>query len=598
MRRLEIIIQNLINVIQIAWEEDKWLLLGYFLTSLFGAALLFASFFAFRLLVDQVTINLGRSPPAILIIIIITYLFFEYLSRFVYSTVNQYYFDYIERSKLQNALTRIFMTKLADLDFAHLENGEIRNLIARVESTFTWRLPENLRTMNGMVYSIFGLILAFFISLTFNPLYFLLLAAVTAPLYYLRAKYSRAAFSIYSSNAPLTNYLWYLRNLFINFQTLSEMKLYQLKDYFIKRTADIQNSLITEYQKPIVRYTLFATLTSLLIPIVIFFTILNFLNLTVTGRIFTIGQFTFFLNTLFAFSSQIASILFNLGAFYENSLFVEDYFKLLSIRNLVTVPARPYLFKKIEPREIRFVNISFAYPGSKHLVLKNINFTIKKTEDIAIVGHNGAGKTTLIKLFLRFYDPTQGVILIDGVDLRQIDLNHWYQHLGILFQDFARYNLTLRENIEFGDIFKKKSQKALLAATTQAQAEDVVKSLPNGFDQILGRWFEGGQELSIGQWQKVAIARALYRSAPFLILDEPTSNIDAESEYEIFSNLKTAYKEKSLIFISHRFSTVRMADKILVLENGQIIEEGNHLELLKKQGLYARYFQIQKKGYE
>ncbi len=598
MSRIQKIVNNLIRIIVIAWEEDRAMLFGYFVTSFFGVILMFVVFYAYKLLIDQVTVNLGRSPTTLLLIVVVTYLFFEYLSRFAYSTINLYYFATLERSKIQNALTRKFMAKLADLDFAHLENGDVRNLIARVADTYTWRLPESLQTLNGLIYSVFGLIFAFFISLRFNILYFLLLALVTTPLYYLRSRYSSAAYSIYSFNSPLTNYLWYMRNLFTNFQTLSEMKLYQLKNYFLKRTEEIQNKLLEDFRKPIAQYTLFSVFTSILIPVAIFFTIMNFFN-SAAGRKYSIGDFTFFLNTLFAFSSQIASILFNIGSIYENSLFVDDYFNLLSIKNTVVSPSKPYVFTKIEPREIKFVDVSFNYPNSNNLALKKVNLTINKAEDVAIVGHNGAGKTTLIKLLLRFYDPTSGVILIDDIDLRQIDINNWYQHIGVLFQDFARYDLTLKENVEFGDINRSKNKSVLFhESINKAQAQDLVKDLPRGPDQILGRWFEEGQELSTGQWQKVAIARALYRSAPILILDEPTSNIDAESEYEIFNNLKKTYKDKSLVFISHRFSTVRMADKIYVLEGGRIIEEGTHKKLLEKNGIYARYFNLQKRGYE
>jgi len=201
----------------------------------------------------------------------------------------------------------------------------------------------------------------------------------------------------------------------------------------------------------------------------------------------------------------------------------------------------------------------------------------------------------LIKLLFRFYDPTQGKILVDGVDLKKINLDDWYRHLGVLFQDFARYYLTVKENIEFGDISNKK--KNVNQALSNAQGSDLL-DLPKKTDQILGRWFEDGEEISFGQWQKLAIARALYRNAPILVLDEPTSNIDAQAEFKIFNNLKKTYQEKTLIFISHRFSTVRMADYIYVLKNGGIIEQGNHQNLISQNNVYAKYFKIQKQGYE
>jgi ATP-binding cassette subfamily B protein len=219
---------------------------------------------------------------------------------------------------------------------------------------------------------------------------------------------------------------------------------------------------------------------------------------------------------------------------------------------------------------------------------------------VAIVGHNGAGKSTLTKLLLRFYDPQKGKILVDGEDLRNIELQHWYQHIGVLFQDYARYFLTLRENITFGNVgrWEETSRDTLEKILKLSKGEELFSRLPKGFDQKLGRWFEGGVELSGGQWQKVAIARAIYRDAPVLILDEPTSSIDADAEAEIFSNLHEIYKQKNLIFISHRFSTVRQADKIVVLEAGTVVESGTHEELLQKGGLYSSFFQLQKSGYE
>jgi ATP-binding cassette subfamily B protein len=249
---------------------------------------------------------------------------------------------------------------------------------------------------------------------------------------------------------------------------------------------------------------------------------------------------------------------------------------------------------KSAPKEIVFENVSFSYPGSEKLALDKISLTIKRGEDIAVVGHNGAGKTTLIKLLLRFYDPTEGRILVDGTDLKKIKTSDWYKQISVLFQDFAKYNLTLKENVQFGSIGSKRGVKEFLK---KAQGEDVLK-IKGGLEQTLGSWFENGEEISIGQWQKVAIARALYRNAPFLILDEPTSNIDPQAEYEIFNNLKSLYKRKNLVFISHRFSTVRMADKIYVLDKGKLVEQGSHQELFAKDGLYRKFFDIQKKGYE
>ncbi|VVA43774.1 conserved membrane hypothetical protein [Candidatus Roizmanbacteria bacterium] len=596
MKKAQKIIGNLFSLLKIAWDEDRKFLLGYFITSVFSAFLLFIVFFLYKLMIDQVFKSLVNKEITFVFLIVGSYLISEYLSRFFTNTLNSQYFEYILRSKFLNVLTRKFMEKLAHLDFSNLENGEVRNLIAKVEDTYSWRLFENLRVINFMIYSVASLILAFFVALRFNPVYLIALFFLSTPLYYFRAKYGNINWSIYSQNSKKINYLWYMRYLFTNFNTLSEIKIYNLKKFFLGKTEVLQNEIVDQYKKPILKYIFWSTLASFFIPIVIFLFLRNFINEIIFSQKFSLGDFTFFLNAVFTFTGQTSSLLVSLGGIVENNLYVDDYFKLLNIKNKVINIKNAKRLKIIIPREIKFENVSFTYPGSKNPVLRNINLTIKTGQDIAIVGPNGAGKTTLIKLLFRFYDPTIGKILVDGVDLKNINLDDWYRHLGVLFQDFAKYYLTVKENIEFGDMENIK-KKSVTGALANAQGNDLL-DLPKKTNQILGRWFEDGEEISVGQWQKLAIARALYRNAPILVLDEPTSNIDAQAEYKIFNNLKQTYKKKTLIFISHRFSTVRIADHIYVLKNGQIVEQGKHQSLLLKNGTYAKYFKIQKQGYE
>lgn len=597
-------ISNIWRLLLISFKEDKILFISYFSTAALGASLLFGVYFLYKLMIDQVAHNAGVIPGNSLFIIIGTYLFFEYLSRFVNFTFNQYYFDYFVKAKLQDALTRLFMKKLGDMDFTNLEKGEVRNLIAKVENNYTVRLPEILHTLNAIVYNIAALVFSLLIALKFSPIYFVMLAVICTPVYYLRAKYGNIAWSAQTKNASGANYVWYLKSLFTNFQTLSEMKIYGLGDHFIQKTEELQKKMVADYQKPIALYSLLSTVSFILIPIAIYFALTHFIS-GVDTKAYSIGDFTFFLNILFTFSGQISSILINIGAVSENSLYLEDYFNLLDIKNTTFIPDNPKYFDTIGPRQIIFDNVSFKYPGAEAYSLKNINLVIEKGQDTAIVGHNGAGKSTLIKLLFRFYDPTDGRILVDGVDLKHIDIEHWYQHIGVLFQDFAKYYLSLEENIWFGNLEKLKGMESreqkreeVENALKHSHSEDLLRFLPKGYQQVLGRWFDSGVELSGGQWQKVAIARAIFRDAPILIVDEPTSAIDPDGEVKIFDKLKELYKTKNLLFISHRFSNVRMAHKIYVLEKGELIEQGSHQELLDKYGLYAQFFQLQKRGYE
>ncbi|MCL4364075.1 ABC transporter ATP-binding protein/permease [Patescibacteria group bacterium] len=592
MTRFRNILKNLYLLIGIAWEEDRALLTGYFLTAFISVILMFIVYFFYKVMIDQVFKDITSSQSTILFFVIIGYLMVDYLSRFVTNTLNSFYFEFLVRSKFQNVLTRKFMEKLAKLDFANLEDGKVRNLIAKVSDTFTWRIHANLQMVNAILFNLAAILVSFVVAYRLGYGYFIVLFVFATPLYFIRAKYGNIQWSIYSTQSDKINYLWYLRYLFTEFPTLSEIKIYGLKDYFLKKAKIIQNDIVDQYKKPIIKQTIVSSLVSLALPLIIFFALRSF-TVDIINKKHTLGDFTFFLNILYTFVGQISGLLINFGVVYENNLYVDDFFKLQKLENKITEKKKALTLKS-PPKEIEFVDVSFKYPDSDSFALKNVSLKIKKGEDIAIVGHNGAGKTTLIKLLFRFYDPTRGTILVDGKNLKDFDIDNWYKQLAVLFQDFAKYNLSLKENIELGKIDKKENIHDYLV---QAQGKELFQ-LKKGADQILGSWFETGEEISIGQWQKVAIARALYRNASILILDEPTSNIDPQAEFEIFNNLKNLYRNKNLIFISHRFSTVRMADQIYVLEKGRLIEQGTHEELLKKNNLYAKFFNIQKKGYE
>jgi ABC-type multidrug transport system fused ATPase/permease subunit len=295
-------------------------------------------------------------------------------------------------------------------------------------------------------------------------------------------------------------------------------------------------------------------------------------------------------------NGNAVGFVINFGEMYEDNLYIDHYFEVLELPKKIEEVKKPVVFKKLKPPQIEFKNVSFRYPKGPS-VLKDVSFIIKPEENVAFVGPNGAGKSTIIKLICRFYDVDKGEILVNGVNIKKLKLANWYKFMGTLFQDFVQYHFTVRENIALGDPTKQ-DEKLIREAAKKSGAYDFIEKLPKGFDQILGREFKKGEELSIGQWQELAIARAFYEEAPLLILDEPTSSIDAETEYRIFNNLQKAYREKTLILVSHRFSTVRNANKIFVIENGEITERGTHRELLSLKGKYAKMFELQAKGYQ
>jgi ABC-type multidrug transport system fused ATPase/permease subunit len=295
--------------------------------------------------------------------------------------------------------------------------------------------------------------------------------------------------------------------------------------------------------------------------------------------------------------ARASSASTQIGRLYELSLYVESFDSFLKLPQLLSRPEKPVVFDDIRPPAIVFENVTFTYPGGDKKALDDVSFSLTGGESVAFVGQNGAGKTTVIKLLCRFYDPQGGRILVNGRDLRDIDLAHWHRHLGTLFQEFMRYHFTVKENIALGEEDSSTDSRVEDAAR-KSGAASFIETFPDKYAQQLGKEFEGGQELSGGQWQKMAIARAFHAAPPVLILDEPTSAIDAEAEYEIFNNLESQYTDKTLILVSHRFSTVRNAAKIIVLDEGRLAEAGSHEALMAKNGLYARLFSLQAKGYK
>ncbi|HEU4638754.1 MAG TPA: ABC transporter ATP-binding protein, partial [Candidatus Binatia bacterium] len=285
------------------------------------------------------------------------------------------------------------------------------------------------------------------------------------------------------------------------------------------------------------------------------------------------------------------------GNIYENNLFMANFFEFLCLEPLMKITGQKRKLSLPLRGGIEFRDIGFRYPDSKEWALRGVNLIIRPGEKIALVGHNGAGKTTLIKLLARLYDPSEGSILIDGIDIRDLDPLELQQRIGVIFQDFVRYHLPVRENIGFGQIDAMDDVERIAAAARKSGAQAVVEELPEGYETMLGRWFHDGHELSLGQWQKVALARAFMRDAEILVLDEPTASVDARAEYEIFQNFKALTEGKMAILISHRFSTVRMADRIAVIQEGRIAELGTHDELLSRAGTYAELFSMQAEGY-
>jgi ATP-binding cassette, subfamily B, bacterial len=410
---------------------------------------------------------------------------------------------------------------------------------------------------------------------------------------------SHFAFLGYAKNfrqTPIRRELDYLRLLGGSREAAKELKLFGLSRFLTDRFTRLSDEIYVENVALSRRRLVAGSFFSIIGTVGYYSAYVYVIWKTVQG-ILTIGTLTFLAGAIMQASSNIQQIFSTVSSIADQALFLTDLLAFFEMQP--TIRSKPNALPAPRPilRGFEFRNVSFSYPGSSRLTLNCLNFHLHPTERVALIGENGQGKTTIVKLITRLYDPTEGQVLLDGVDLREYDLEDLYKEIGVIFQDFMRYEMRAAENIAVGRIENIDNQDLLRVAAQKSLADQVIAKLPGQYGQMLGRRFDGGVDLSGGEWQKVALARAYLREAQVLILDEPTAALDARSEFEVFKRFAELTTGKMALFISHRFSTVRMADRIVVLENGKIAEEGSHDQLARRGGRYAEMFEMQASSY-
>jgi ATP-binding cassette, subfamily B, bacterial len=589
---------NARRMLSFGYEMDKKLTLLYYLTATIGAVIPVAGSYFYKFLIDYLQKTQGvsfDSIPLTLILILGGVYIISILEDVVFYGLNYSYYDYLFRYKLQNKISLQFYKKVSSLDIQYFEDSDKQNLITTTRDTMLWRVPDFLRNFRDFTVNIVAYLAAVLALLPFGIWIPALITFIAIPRIYLRAKHGALQWSIYGSGAPQAKKLWYFGHLMQEQKSVKEMKIAQSSSGILKKYEKIQNHLYNLNKGPLDKYLKVRNIPGLIEICILFVIAIYYLPPTLAGTL-TIGSFTLIITLMGRINSNAAGSAQRIGELYENSLYVNNYMEVLNLPKIIREDKNPVVFSKIKSPEITFDKVSFNYPDGP-TVLDNISFTVKPGESVAFVGENGAGKSTIVKLLCRFYDVTEGNILINGINIKNVKLSNWYKFLGTLFQEFTQYHFSVRDNITLGAP-DKNDEKLVYEAAKKSGADKFIESLPDKYNQILGREFEEGIELSGGQWQKLAIARAFYEEPPVLILDEPTSAIDAEAEFEIFNNLQKEYKEKTLILVSHRFSTVRNASKIYVVENGKIIEQGSHEKLMELGEKYFKMFSIQAKGYK
>src|SRR5690554_138542 len=485
--------------------------------------------------------------------------------------------------------------KTAELTIAQLEDPEFYDKLerARTQTNSRVELMSNALGQAESVISIFSLITGL---VYFEPILILILILSIIPSFINEAKFSSTRYSLARSWTAERRELDYLRFIGANNQTAKEVKLFGLTDFIAERFKNLSNDYYHLNKKLSLRQSLYGSLFNIL-GVLSYYGAYVYIILRVLTGVITIGELTFLSGSFNRLRNNLQGFFSRFTRISESALYLQDYFDFIDLSIEQTAETKTPMPKTIV-KGFEVNNLHFTYPGSESEVLKGVTFKLKAGEKMAFVGQNGAGKTTLIKLFLRFYDPTEGEILLDGININKFDVDAYRKRFGVIFQDFFKYEFTLRENIAVGNISEILNDEVIGYAASKSLAEQVVNEMAEGLEQRLGRRFYKGQELSGGQWQKVALARAYMKDADVMVLDEPTSALDAQAEFDVFERFIALTKGKTSIIISHRFSTVRMADRILVLQGGRVLELGTHEELMANPKLYSELFKLQAAGYQ
>ncbi len=504
-------------------------------------------------------------------------------------------FQALLRVQLGQRVNVLILEKALTLDLAHFEDSEFYDKMSQARSQASSRPLSLISRIFGLVQSALTLLTFSGLLLHFSIWAVLVLVLAAIPSFIAETRFSEHAFRLFRWRSPETRQQHYLETLLTREDYAKEVQLYQLGDMLLQRYHDIFDRLYDEDRRLTIQKGLWGYLLGLLSTGAFYAAYAWMVMEAIAGRI-SLGEMTMYLVVFRQGQSTFAATLTSIGGMYEDNLYLANLYEFLE----QPIPQSHGKIRQGTLQEgIRFEHVSFCYPESQQPVLEDISLHLHHGEKLAIVGENGSGKTTLIKLLTRLYQPSSGKILLDGVDLNDWDIDILRKRIGVIFQNFVQYQFTVGENVGVGDIEHLNDDQEWEIASEKGMAKSFINNMPQGFGTQLGKWFKGGQELSGGQWQKVALSRAFMRSqADILVLDEPTAAMDAEAEMNIFNHFRSLTKDQMVVLISHRFSTVRMADKIIVMANGKIIEQGSHEQLLEADGRYAHLFSLQAAGYK
>jgi len=592
-------LRNLPEFLRLIWHTSPSLTLGNVALRLLRAALPVAMLYVGQLILDAV-VQLSRQPADTRALTpVLTLVGLEFGLAIVSDALGRgvALLDSLLGDLFANRTSVRLMEHAAELDLDQFEDSTFYDKLERARRQTLSRTVLMAQVLSQAQDAITMAFLAVGL-VAFNPWLLLLLLVAVIPAFLGESHFNERSYSLVHGWTPERRELDYLRQTGASDETAKEVKIFGLSRFLIDRFRLLSDDFYQKNKDLVLRRAAWGTFFAGVGATGYYAAYVYIISQAVRGQI-SIGQLTFLAGSFARMRGLLEGILSRFSSVADGALYLQDFFDFFHLRPRIvrdeTRAVRPFPHPIREG--FRFENVGFKYRNAEKWAIRHLNFELQAGEKLALVGENGAGKTTLVKLLSRLYDPTEGRILLDGHNLREYDPAELRQEIGVIFQDFVRFQLSAGQNLAVGRIEEKDNQGRIESAAAQSLADTVVRKLPGGYDQIIGRRFAGGVDLSGGEWQKIALGRAYMRDAQLLILDEPTAALDARAEHEVFQRFAELTQGKTAILISHRFSTVRMAHRILVIENGQFVEIGSHEELLAKGGRYAELFALQAAGY-
>jgi ATP-binding cassette subfamily B protein len=588
-------LRNVPAVLRIVWESGRAVVSASVILRVVVSLLPVALLWITKLIIDGIVHarSMHESVPTRLWWLVAAEFAVALLSSILTRSLD--FLDSLLADKYTRYVSVLVMKHAASLDLVAYENPEFYDRMERARVQATDRLGM-IQSMGRLLQQVITTISLSVSIVLFSPWLLLLLVAGVVPAFMGESHFAFLGYAKNFRQTPIRRQLDYLRVAGGSREAAKELKLFGLAKFFTDRFASLSDRIYKE-DVGLARRKLFAgSLLSVIGTAGYYSAYVLVIWRTVMG-VLSIGTLTFLAGAIQGASTNIQQIFSTVAGIADQALFLTDLIAFFEMEP--TIRSKPNALPAPQPIRIgfEFRNVSFHYPGSSRLILNGLNFHLFPGERVALVGENGQGKTTIVKLLTRLYDPSEGEVLLDGVDLREYDLEDLYRHIGIIFQDFMRYEMTARENIAVGRIEEIDNLTLIREAAEKGMADEVINRFPTQYEQMLGRRFDSGVDLSGGEWQKVALARAYLRDAQLVVLDEPTAALDARSELQVFQRFAELTAGKMALFISHRFSTVRMADRIVVIEGGRVTEDGDHEQLTHLGGRYAEMFEMQAGSY-